>query len=81
MQYVNLVRTGLKVSRLCLGCMSYGDPKRPPQAWSLNEEDSRPFFRQALDAGINFFDTANIYSGGSSAAPCTTSYPCGIRAN
>lgn len=66
MQYVNLGRTGLQVSRLCLGCMSFGDPSRPPQSWSLDEEASRPFFRQALEAGINFFDTANIYSGGSS---------------
>ncbi|RQZ58989.1 aldo/keto reductase [Burkholderia sp. Bp9004] len=66
MQYVNLGRAGLKVSRLCLGCMSYGEPARLPQPWSLDEEASRPFFRQALEAGINFFDTANIYSGGSS---------------
>ncbi|MDE1187207.1 MAG: aldo/keto reductase [Pantoea sp.] len=66
MQYINLGRSGLKVSRLCLGCMSYGEPNRLPQAWSLDEEASRPFFRQALEAGINFFDTANIYSGGSS---------------
>lgn len=66
MQYVSLGRTGLKVSRLCLGCMSFGDPNRPPQAWSLDEDASRPFFRQALEGGINFFDTANIYSGGSS---------------
>jgi 1-deoxyxylulose-5-phosphate synthase len=66
MQYVNLGRSGLKVSRLCLGCMSYGEPERLPQPWSLDEETSRPFFRQALEAGINFFDTANIYSGGSS---------------
>jgi 1-deoxyxylulose-5-phosphate synthase len=66
MQYVQLGRTGLQVSRLCLGCMSFGDPDRPPQPWSLNEGQSRPFFRQALEAGINFFDTANIYSGGSS---------------
>jgi 1-deoxyxylulose-5-phosphate synthase len=66
MQYVNLGRSGLKVSRLCLGCMSYGEPERLPQPWSLPEEASRPFFRQALEAGINFFDNANIYSGGSS---------------
>lgn len=66
MQYVSLGRSGLKVSRLCLGCMSYGEPERLPQPWSLNEEASRPFFRQALEAGINFFDNANIYSGGSS---------------
>ncbi len=66
MQYLNFGRTGLQVSRLCLGCMSFGDPDRPPQPWSLNEETSRPFFRQALEAGVNFFDTANVYSGGSS---------------
>lgn len=66
MEYANLGRTGLKVSRLCLGCMSYGDPDRPPQPWSLDEDASRPFFRQALEAGINFFDTANVYSGDSS---------------
>jgi aryl-alcohol dehydrogenase-like predicted oxidoreductase len=71
MEYVNLGKTGLKVSRICLGCMSYGVPPAGPLrpgsfAWSLNEEESRPFFRQALDLGINFFDTANLYSGGSS---------------
>jgi aryl-alcohol dehydrogenase-like predicted oxidoreductase len=66
MNYTNLGNTGLKVSRLCLGCMSYGDPARGMQPWSLDEEASRPFFRQALEAGINFFDTANAYSGGSS---------------
>ncbi|MCP9318216.1 aldo/keto reductase [Acetobacter persici] len=66
MQYVNLGHSGLKVSRLCLGCMSYGEPDRLPQPWSLPEETARPFFRQALEGGINFFDNANIYSGGSS---------------
>ncbi len=66
MEYINLGRTGLKVSRLCLGCMSYGEPDRLPQPWSLGEDDSRPLIRQALEAGINFFDTANVYSGGSS---------------
>jgi len=66
MNYVNLGRSGLKVSRICLGCMSYGEPTRGMQGWSLDEAASRPFFRQALDAGINFFDTANAYSGGSS---------------
>jgi aryl-alcohol dehydrogenase-like predicted oxidoreductase len=66
MHYVNLGKSGLKVSRLCLGCMSYGEPSRGLQPWSLDEETSRPFFRQALEAGINFFDTANVYSGGSS---------------
>ena len=66
MDYLNLGRSGLKVSRICLGCMSYGEPTRGMQGWSLGEEASRPFFRQALEAGINFFDTANAYSGGSS---------------
>lgn len=66
MKYVNLGRSGLQVSRLCLGCMSYGEPERLPQPWSLNEKASRPLIRQALEAGINFLDTANIYSGGSS---------------
>jgi aryl-alcohol dehydrogenase-like predicted oxidoreductase len=71
MEYVNLGKTGLKVSRICLGCMSYGvapaGPLRPgSHAWVLNEEQSQPFFKQALDLGINFFDTANVYSVGSS---------------
>ena len=71
MDYVNLGKTGLKVSRICLGCMSYGapvvDPAKPgSHAWALNEEESQPFFRQALDLGINFFDTANVYSRGES---------------
>ncbi len=66
MDYVNLGTTGLKVSRICLGCMSYGEPERGNQPWSLGAEAAQPFFRQALDAGINFFDTANVYSAGSS---------------
>nr|WP_276323990.1 aldo/keto reductase [Paenibacillus amylolyticus] len=66
MEYVKLGRTGLDVSRLCLGCMSYGVPERGMAPWSLNEEQSRPFIQKALDAGINFFDTANIYSDGTS---------------
>jgi aryl-alcohol dehydrogenase (NADP+) len=66
MEYVNLGSTGLQVSRLCLGCMSYGDPKRGSHEWSLDEEASLPFFRRAIEAGINFFDTANVYSAGSS---------------
>jgi len=64
--YTKLGRTGLTVSRICLGCMSYGEPSRGGHPWSLDEESSRPFFKQALDAGINFFDTANVYSAGSS---------------
>jgi aryl-alcohol dehydrogenase-like predicted oxidoreductase len=66
MQYVNLGRTGLKVSRLTLGCMTYGEPDRGMHSWTLSEEASRPLIRQALDAGINCFDTANGYSDGSS---------------
>jgi aryl-alcohol dehydrogenase-like predicted oxidoreductase len=64
MDYVNLGKTGLKVSRLCLGCMSYGTPGQGTQSWALGEEDSRPFIKRALEAGINFFDTANAYSIG-----------------
>jgi 1-deoxyxylulose-5-phosphate synthase len=66
MKYVKLGSTGLDVSRICLGCMSYGDPARGNHAWSLDEEQSRPFIRRAIEAGINFFDTANVYSAGSS---------------
>ncbi|OCI99000.1 alcohol dehydrogenase [Rhizobium sp. AC27/96] len=66
MEYVKLGRTGLEVSRICLGCMTYGDPNKGTHAWSLNEEDSRPLLRQAIEAGINFLDTANTYSNGSS---------------
>ena len=66
MEYVKLGSTGLEVSRICLGCMSYGEPGRGAHPWSLDEEASRPFFRQALEAGINFFDTANVYSAGTS---------------
>jgi aryl-alcohol dehydrogenase-like predicted oxidoreductase len=64
LKYVNLGSTGLKVSRLCLGTMSYGSSKW--RDWVLDEQDSRAFFRQALEAGINFFDTADIYSEGAS---------------
>ena len=66
MKYRKLGRTGLDVSAICLGCMSYGEPDRGPHPWSLGEDDARPFFRQAIEAGINFFDTANTYSAGSS---------------
>lgn len=66
MEYTTLGGTGLEVSRICLGCMSYGEPERGGHKWSLDEKASRPFFRQALDTGINFFDTANVYSAGSS---------------
>src|SRR5262245_31873343 len=66
MKYVKLGSTGLDVSPICLGCMSYGVPDRGPHPWSLDEETSRPFFRAAIEAGINFFDTANVYSDGTS---------------
>jgi aryl-alcohol dehydrogenase-like predicted oxidoreductase len=71
MDYVNLGKTGLKVSRICLGCMTYGAPAtselRPgSHAWSLSEEESQPFLPQALDLGINFFDSANVYARGES---------------
>jgi len=64
MQYAQLGRTGLTVSRVCLGCMSYGSPAWRP--WVLDEAAARPFFRRAVEAGINFFDTADMYSNGAS---------------
>ena len=64
MDYTRLGNTGLKVSRLCLGCMTYGSSKW--RSWVLDEEQAMPFFRQALEAGINFFDTADVYSQGES---------------
>jgi aryl-alcohol dehydrogenase-like predicted oxidoreductase len=64
--YRNLGKAGLKVSRLCLGCMSYGVPERGAHPWSLDEAQSRPFYARALELGINFFDTANAYSDGTS---------------
>ena len=66
MDHINLGKTGLKVSRICLGCMSYGVPDRGAHPWSLDEEQSRPFIKRALELGINFFDTANAYSDGTS---------------
>lgn len=66
MKYTPLGATGLEVSRLVLGCMGYGTPSSGNQAWSLDEEDSRQLIKQAVDAGINFFDTANVYSACSS---------------
>ncbi len=66
MDYVKLGRTGLDVSRLCLGCMTYGAPDQGAHPWSMGEAESRPFIKRALDLGINFFDTANVYSLGSS---------------
>lgn len=66
MEYVKLGNTGLDVSRICLGCMSFGDARRWVHPWVLDEEKSRPIIRKALESGINFFDTANIYSAGAS---------------
>jgi len=66
MQYARLGKTGLEVSRICLGCMSFGEPNRGTHEWTLNEEASRPILRAAWEAGINFYDTANVYSAGTS---------------
>ena len=66
MDYVRLGDTGLLVSPICLGCMTYGEPDRGNHSWTLPEDKSRPFISDAIEAGINFFDTANVYSDGSS---------------
>src|SRR5882724_7626997 len=64
MQYANLGTTGIRISRICLGCMTYGSKKW--REWVLEEEESRPFIGRALEHGINFFDTADVYSLGES---------------
>jgi 1-deoxyxylulose-5-phosphate synthase len=66
MDYVKFGKTGLGVSRLCIGCMTYGIPDRGSHPWTLDEEKSRPLIKQAVELGINFFDTANVYSDGTS---------------
>ena len=66
MEYVRFGSTGMKVSKICLGCMTYGVPERGTHPWTLDEQQSRPFIRKALELGINFFDTANSYSDGTS---------------
>jgi aryl-alcohol dehydrogenase-like predicted oxidoreductase len=66
MEYVKLGSTGLEVSRICLGCMSFGEPERGAHPWSIGPDKARPIIRKAFDAGINFLDTANVYSDGSS---------------
>ena len=66
MDYTNLGKSGLKVSRICLGCMTYGVSDRGAHSWTIDEETSRPLIKQALELGINFFDTANTYSDGTS---------------
>src|SRR5215213_3216510 len=64
MEYTKLGNTGIDVSRICLGCMGFGDAEHWVHKWVLNEESSRPIIKRALDLGINFFDTANVYSVG-----------------
>ncbi len=66
MDYTKLGNTGMDVSRICLGCMGFGDAERWIHKWVLNEENSRPIIKKALELGINFFDTANVYSIGKS---------------
>ncbi|MFF4317031.1 aldo/keto reductase [Streptomyces sp. 900105755] len=66
MEYVKLGHTGLDISPICLGCMTFGEPERGYPSWSMPEEESRSILKQAIEAGINFFDTANVYSDGSS---------------
>ncbi|WP_137844238.1 aldo/keto reductase [Microbacterium sp. 2FI] len=66
MEYTRLGRSGLRVSRIALGCMSFGDPTTGFQQWTLPQDEALPYFRQALDLGINFWDTANVYSYGDS---------------
>lgn len=66
MEYTTLGNTGIQVSRLCVGCMSFGDPASKMHAWTLNPEESESLIKRALDLGINFFDTANTYSAGTS---------------
>ena len=66
MEYARLGNTGMKVSRICLGCMGFGDAEHWVHKWVLNEENSRPIIKKALELGINFFDTANVYSIGAS---------------
>jgi 1-deoxyxylulose-5-phosphate synthase len=66
MKYGRLGGAGLEISRLCLGCMTYGDPRRGTHSWTLPEGQSRLLIRQAIELGVNFFDTANVYSEGTS---------------
>ncbi len=66
MQYTRLGDSGLKVSRIALGCMSFGDTSRGVSEWALGDEDAKPFFGQAIELGITFWDTANVYRFGSS---------------
>lgn len=66
MEYIKLGRSGLEVSPICIGSMGFGDPTRGHPTWALGEEGNRPVIKHAIEAGINFFDTANLYSQGTS---------------
>ena len=66
MEYTRLGATGLEVSRICLGCLSFGVPERGNHTWTLDDDASRPVLRRALELGVNFLDTANVYSDGTS---------------
>ena len=66
MKHLNLGNTGLEISPICLGCMTFGAPERGDHPWTLPEQQSRPLIRKAIEMGINFFDTANAYSDGTS---------------
>ena len=66
MEYTKLGNSGIDISKLCIGCMSFGDPASKMHAWTLNPEESEAIVKKALDLGINFFDTANCYSAGTS---------------
>src|SRR5689334_6652699 len=66
MEYTRLGSSGLKISRIALGCMSFGEPDRGSSQWTLDDTAAEPIFRQALELGINFWDTANTYSDGTS---------------
>lgn len=81
MEYAKLGNTGMEVSRICLGCMGFGDAEHWIHKWFLNEEDSRPIIKKALDLGINFFDTANVYSMRSYRARLAVTKAAGDRAH
>ena len=66
MEYTNLGNTDIKISRICMGCMGFGDPNQGPHSWTLNEDESRLIIKKALELGINFFDTAIAYQNGTS---------------
>ena len=79
MQYTQLGNSELKVSRICMGCMGFGDAKNGQHSWTLDEEHSRAIIRQGLEGGINFFDTANSYSNGLSETLTGKKFLCGMK--